>query len=60
MYWNTVTEKDANGKKMININMRCIEMIPTGGTVEAISRLTLTWDVLKWYFTISKPLFISD
>ena len=23
-------------------------MIPTGGTVEAISRLTLTWDVLKY------------
>ena len=35
----------------ININMRCIEINTVNVMLEAVSRLTLTWDVLK-FFTI--------
>ena len=41
------------GKSKININMRCIEIITICIICRMLSRLTLTWDVLKFDFVIA-------
>ena len=48
MYWNYEIIYDYYGELKININMRCIEMEDPKGSFLSGSRLTLTWDVLKY------------
>ncbi len=47
MYWNTSERNMSGSLFLINRNMRCIEMIVTGGNFNLEQRLIETWDVLK-------------
>ena len=49
MYWNAEKIPMSEAYAMININMRCIEMERKGIDLLDMLRLTLTWDVLKFY-----------
>ena len=48
MYWNYVYSPFFCDNCMININMRCIEIVIMDGLLDRDVWLTLTWDVLKW------------
>ena len=48
MYWNQVGKKSIDKSNKININMRCIEIIFRNNGENIQTRLTLTWDVLKF------------
>ena len=47
MYWNAEIDLPVQGESMININMRCIEILIDGTLWRSANWLTLTWDVLK-------------
>ena len=47
MYWNTSKIVNNDTGRMININMRCIEMRVRQDETSYSWGLTLTWDVLK-------------
>ena len=47
MYWNVIGFGDVPAADMININMRCIEILTAWGIDKWYGGLTLTWDVLK-------------
>ena len=49
MYWNDDSLIDETSADLININMRCIEIIERKWEQWDRYRLTLTWDVLKWH-----------
>ena len=52
MYWNDAFKAYKDEPVLININMRCIEIAYGYPIVGCASfRLTLTWDVLKYYNT---------
>ena len=50
MYWNYVYSPFFCDNCMININMRCIEIVIMDGLLDRDVWLTLTWDVLKLVF----------
>ena len=47
MYWNEYFDELECREFMININMRCIEILLSGQVYAPWQWLTLTWDVLK-------------
>ena len=50
MYWNYKDGNFVSDENMININMRCIEMFKAYPKNYGGVGLTLTWDVLKWWY----------
>ncbi len=53
MYWNTSLLLGTSILPLININMRCIEILGADYVCTNTGRLTLTWDVLKLINKIS-------
>ena len=60
MYWNARIEAPETGIKLINRNMRCIEISIMGAVKNGtLSRLIETWDVLKCNQSGQIPLVLG-
>ena len=58
MYWNTSKIVNNDTGRMININMRCIEMRVRQDETSYSWGLTLTWDVLKSIPILKEWLYV--
>ena len=62
MYWNAIWLGTGRTDDVININMRCIEILLNTYCMCYYYGLTLTWDVLKLIFScrhIKHPLGLT-